>query len=197
MKKLSLTFLSITVLLLLSCNNQESHHDSNHVSPDEEAIEVTKVSKPENEDAGAFVHAVIQGYLDIKGALANDNSEDAATASHEFTEALDNFDATTLTEDEAVAYNDFAQNARNISAQISNDNNDIENQRIAFFELSNSIEGFIKKFGTGGQTIYKDYCPMARDDEGAAWFSEVKNIENPYFGSSMFACGVIQEQYEE
>jgi hypothetical protein len=34
---------------------------------------------------------------------------------------------------------------------------------------------------------------MARDNQGAMWISEVKEIKNPYFGAQMFTCGSVEE----
>ena len=44
-------------------------------------------------------------------------------------------------------------------------------------------------FGTTGETIYYQYCPMARDNKGAYWLSAVEEIKNPYFGDAMLTCG--------
>ena len=50
----------------------------------------------------------------------------------------------------------------------------------------------VKNFGAG-RPLYHDHCPMARDNQGAMWLSEVKEIKNPYFGAAMFSCGQVQE----
>jgi hypothetical protein len=44
------------------------------------------------------------------------------------------------------------------------------------------------------KTLYKDFCPMANNNKGAYWLSEVKDIKNPYFGSKMLKCGNVREQ---
>jgi Cu(I)/Ag(I) efflux system membrane fusion protein len=43
---------------------------------------------------------------------------------------------------------------------------------------------------------YYQYCPMARGDKGAYWFSNIKKIENPYFGEAMLSCGETRETME-
>ena len=70
---------------------------------------------------------------------------------------------------------------------------DIEKQRLAFADLSDALYGAIKMFGTSGETIYYQYCPMARDNEGAFWLSAVEDIKNPYFGDAMLSCGENKE----
>jgi hypothetical protein len=49
-----------------------------------------------------------------------------------------------------------------------------------------------KAFG-GGRRLYHDHCPMARDNQGALWISELKDVKNPYFGADMLTCGTVEE----
>jgi hypothetical protein len=44
--------------------------------------------------------------------------------------------------------------------------------------------------------VYYDYCPMAKNDQGANWLSDVKEIKNPYFGAKMLSCGEVQEMIQ-
>ena len=60
--------------------------------------------------------------------------------------------------------------------------------------LSKDIADLIKTFGNGGQTLYKDFCPMANDGKGAIWISEIKAIKNPYLGKKMTTCGSVKEE---
>ena len=34
---------------------------------------------------------------------------------------------------------------------------------------------------------------MAFDNRGARWMQDVEGLENPYFGSAMFTCGILKE----
>ena len=45
-------------------------------------------------------------------------------------------------------------------------------------------------------TIYKQYCPMAFNNEGAYWLSESKDIMNPYFGDRMLKCGRVDAEIQ-
>ena len=42
-------------------------------------------------------------------------------------------------------------------------------------------------------TLYKQYCPMAFNDQGAYWLSKEEEVFNPYFGDLMLHCGYVQE----
>lgn len=69
---------------------------------------------------------------------------------------------------------------------------EISAQREAFAELGLQLEESIKENLSSG-TLYKQFCPMALNDKGAFWFSEVKEIRNPYFGDKMLKCGSVVE----
>ena len=69
----------------------------------------------------------------------------------------------------------------------------IDHQREHFEVLSTDVNDIITLLGTE-KTLYKDFCPMANNNKGAYWLSEVKDIKNPYFGSKMMKCGSVKEQ---
>ena len=69
---------------------------------------------------------------------------------------------------------------KQIKLVISSDK--IEEQRIAFSGFSDQFYKAIKTFGLMGKTVYYQFCPMAKDGKGAYWLSEIKEIQNPYFG---------------
>lgn len=70
--------------------------------------------------------------------------------------------------------------------------NDVEQQRQQFEFVSQALIQAIKVYGIGDQTLYVQHCPMAFDDRGADWISDVEAIRNPYFGDKMLKCGVVK-----
>ena len=75
---------------------------------------------------------------------------------------------------------------------IAKNGDNIKHQRSHFVMMSEVVYDLVKNFGAG-RPLYHDHCPMARDNQGAMWISEVKEIKNPYFGSAMFKCGRVEE----
>ena len=71
--------------------------------------------------------------------------------------------------------------------------NDIEEQRLAYAEFTDELYKTIKTFGVSNVTIYYQFCPMARNGEGAYWLSDIEEIKNPYYGESMLTCGETKE----
>jgi hypothetical protein len=68
-------------------------------------------------------------------------------------------------------------------------------KRIHFSALSESAYGLVKAFGAG-KPVYHVYCSMAKDNEGAMWLSDSRDVKNPYFGKDMLTCGNIEEKIQ-
>ncbi len=136
---------------------------------------------------------IIAGYLQLKNALAKDNGKDAAIAGNSIVATLAKVDMKSLSKDQMKSYMDIADDLKENAEHIGANAGKIEHQREHFVMLSKDVTDLIKAFGNGGQTLYKDFCPMANNGKGATWISEVKEIKNPYLGSKMPDCGTVKE----
>ncbi len=63
----------------------------------------------------------------------------------------------------------------------------LEKQRAALNDISVLLWKLVKGSGAVSQPVYYQYCPM----KNAYWLSMDKEIRNPYYGSSMLACGKV------
>jgi Cu(I)/Ag(I) efflux system membrane fusion protein len=72
----------------------------------------------------------------------------------------------------------------------------ISSQRLSFAVFNDALYSSIKAFGLHHGQIYYQYCPMANGDNGAYWFSNIEEINNPYFGDEMLRCGETKETIE-
>lgn len=62
--------------------------------------------------------------------------------------------------------------------------------RAQFAKLSELLIALAKKEGKqSAYNIVEMRCSMAFDNQGASWLQNSTETANPYFGSSMFACG--------
>lgn len=136
---------------------------------------------------------IITGYLQLKNALTKDNGKDAAIAGNSIVATLNKVDKTALATSQQKAYADLQDDLKENAEHIGANANKIAHQREHFVMLSKDIADLIKVFGNSGQTLYKDFCPMANDGKGAIWISETKEIKNPYLGSKMPDCGTVKE----
>jgi len=131
---------------------------------------------------------VITHYLHLKEALSTDNSKEAASAGGQLHAALVSLGKQTMDATQKKAYANIADDALENAEHIADNGGNIKHQREHFQGLSEDIYDLVKAFGTS-QTLYKDYCPIAK----ASWLSAVKDIKNPYLGSSMLTCGSVKE----
>lgn len=70
---------------------------------------------------------------------------------------------------------------------------DLQAQRAAYASFNQTLYKSLKAFGTNGDAVYYQHCPMALDNKGGFWLSDSKEIKNPYLGSNMLSCGSTKE----
>ena len=187
---------AIAASSLVACNNKGANTKQTEVKND--APVASAVQKATDTTVTAATVAfpakeIIAGYLQLKNALAKDNGKDAAAAGNAIVATLATIDMKSLSKEQMKSYMDIADDLKEHAEHIGANAGKIEHQREHFVMLSKDVADLIKTFGNGGQTLYKDYCPMANDGKGATWISELKEIKNPYQGSKMLTCGSVKE----
>ena len=135
---------------------------------------------------------VYAAYFRIQASLSLDSGEEAQKAAKDLAKVLDAVDMKLL---EGPAHHAWMKELEGIkkSANVVAAAADIEKNRAGFALLSESMIAVARRFGTGGQTVYRLRCPMAFNNRGADWLQSRKQTANPYFGSAMFQCGSVQE----
>ena len=118
---------------------------------------------------------IFQHYTHIKTALVNGDVEEAQNGGELLNKAFGTTNA----------------DAKSLAIQINQSDN-IEAQRKAFSLLSVEMEEIIRGSMSSGE-VYKQFCPMAFNNQGAYWLSKNKEINNPYFGQKMLKCGSTKE----
>lgn len=207
MMKTSITAWAFAVLTFAACksgDNKDEHagHDMTATgndttqqakATDEKEVKAVAVTYTNIEaKAAASLKETVDHYLHIKNALANDNGAEAATGARAMEAALSKMDKSLLTAEQKTAYDKIDEALKATAASIAKSGNDIKQQRARFVSMSEAVYELVKNFGAG-RPLYHDYCPMARDDQGAMWISELKEIKNPYFGDQMLTCGTVEE----
>lgn len=74
---------------------------------------------------------------------------------------------------------DLWRNTRELSVQ----RDQLHKSSIILYEVA-------QRFGVKN-VVYRQYCPMAFNDEGATWLSIREEIENPYLPDTMLGCGEV------
>lgn len=169
-------------LSLYSCKENEekkvaSEDSMNHEMTggeqmhDEIAMDQTTAEFKDQATAAVYNH-----YIAIKSALVQTDAELAQDHAKQMIAELEN----TETNAEIVTA------ARKLATTV-----DVNVQREAFSELTKSMDAILVGALESGE-IYKQYCPMAFDGKGDSWYSNSKEIRNPYYGDKMLKCGRIE-----
>ncbi len=194
------TLLSLT---LLSCkdakkehhNDEEGHHkemkhdngDGHHNESSKKGERTIEVNAQKN----VAMNPIIDAYIQIKNGLVADSKTDAAKGGEQLLKAFSDFDMSKFSDDTHKEYMEIYESAKEQAEHIVK--SPIEHQREHFEILSTDINDLVALIGTE-KTLYHDFCPMANNNKGAYWLSEVKEIRNPYFGAKMMKCGSVRNQ---
>lgn len=135
---------------------------------------------------------VSEAYLVLKDAFVATDSEQAKTAAGQVLDALANTDMALLKGDAHVYWMEQLKALQSHAEKITTLTN-VEEQRKQFDFLSEALIKVIKVFGIPSNTYYVQHCPMAFDNKGADWISDVAEIKNPYFGDKMMKCGTVKD----
>ena len=130
----------------------------------------------------ASISKLYQNYLNVKTALAADNSDDASKAANNFIKSASMIDYKVLSEGNLDV---LRKDASKIAESRS-----IETQRESFMALSQNMIALTKNFKLADDTVFVQYCPMA----DASWLSAEKAVKNPYYGKSMLTCGKVAKE---
>ena len=130
----------------------------------------------------ASISKLYQNYLNVKTALAADNSDDASKAANTFIKSASMVDYKVLSEGNPDV---LRKDASKIAESRS-----IETQRESFMALSQNMIALTKNFKLADETVFVQYCPMA----DASWLSAEKAVKNPYYGKSMLTCGKVAKE---
>ena len=136
------------------------------------------------------MNLVFKNYLEIKNALATDNSKAANAAAKKFTSALKNVTTDQMDAKQKEAWHKYGEQLHYDGDHIS-ESTEIAHQREHFGKLSANMYTLLKAFKNNEMTLYQQYCPM----EKKSWLSESSAIKNPYYGKKMPECGVTKESF--
>jgi len=166
-------------------DNSDGHHDNNaSTTNDERDIDA-------NSQKNATTSPIIDAYIQIKNGLVATDKAATAKGGTALLTAFSKFDMTALKGDTHKEYMEIYESAKEQAEHIVK--SPIDHQREHFETLSTDITDLIALLGTE-KTLYQDFCPMANNNKGAYWISEVKDIKNPYFGDKMMKCGSVKKQ---
>lgn len=140
----------------------------------------------------AQLSTVVLSYLKLKDDFVATDVNRASKAAGKVKEAMENVKMELLMGDAHIMWMAMMKKIDQAVDKIIG-NSDIEEQRLAFSDLSDEMYNTVKRFDVSGLNIYYQFCPMAKNDKGAFWLSLDAEIKNPYFGDVMLKCGETKE----
>ncbi len=154
-----------------ACNNPSK---SSTVEENTEAVAEEAQVNPKFADAK--VDEVYQHYIHLKTALVNEDAKEASSGAQML----------------ATALKDAGIESKIIAGVVGV--KDLKGKRAQFSNLSIELADTFKKSTLESGVVYKQYCPMANDNNGGYWLASEKKIQNPYYGSKMMGCGSVKEE---
>jgi Cu(I)/Ag(I) efflux system membrane fusion protein len=127
---------------------------------------------------------VVEAYLKIQEALADDKTDGVKSAAEKVAALSDNLDPDTVTGEHAMHYKDVPAKVKTSALKLAGEK-EIAGMREAFKELSRPLAMWATMSKPEG--IYLVYCPMAK----GSWLQTDEDIRNPYHGHEMLRCGEI------
>lgn len=173
-----LLLISIIITGNLACS--EKVRENSNISEDQNEI-LDQNSESNTSSGNQEMSEILKDYLDLKDALVETDSEKAQNAAKEF--------LATLESDSDVTNSELKEEVQKVANTA-----DIKVQRSSFDLISVMMVDLAKSVDLSSVTLYKQYCPMAKNNEGAFWLSTSSEIRNPYFGDQMLKCGSVLEE---
>lgn len=192
--------LAAVAFLFSSCGEKknettEDHADHEHTASSETEEATTKPQFDVSQEFQSQLAKVFTAYVELKDAFVSSNPANVKAESADVQELLNSVDMKLLA---GAAHNDWMTFSSGMQKSLDEikSASDIEVQRKSFSTLSGDLYKSIKAFGLGGEEAFYEFCPMAFDDEGGYWLSDVDQIRNPYFGDKMLSCGEVVEKLQ-
>lgn len=194
--------LAATAFTFSNCGGskkEESHDAHQHAANDDATVmsdELSEATEPQFTVDESFQHqlsGVFGAYVELKDAFVDSDASKVSTAAANTRKALAGTDMKLLS---GAAHHDWMTYLEGMETSLTSieSTSNLQAQREAFSTLSESLYKSIKAYGLGGATAYYDFCPMARNSQGAFWLSDAAEIRNPYFGDEMPTCGSVTEK---
>jgi len=139
-------------------------------------VETDKGKGTGNEQA-ADIHRILQNYLVIQRALANDSIKEIPAAAKKIT-------ATAKVSKNTKAI--YKASRRLVKAD------DIKSARKGFRKLSDSLLGYIAKHGVDSGIYYAIACPKLK----LTWLQTDKKVRNPFYGHARLDCGSVSQTFK-
>ena len=143
----------------------------------------------QNADVKQNFNKSLNSYYVLKNALAADQSAEAPALAATLLKTVKEMPNSGFASDKQQKL--WTLESGKIQAQASQliQSNDLKVQRKSFEGISTAFVTLTQELKINTAPVFVQYCPMAK----STWLNEVKEIQNPYYGSAMKDCGSVKE----
>lgn len=189
LKNLMMLSLVAGTLFVTSCRDAEENKDEPAEPMQNEMHQGEEMDGMDHSNSSQGEMKNYQGEA-MSAEFKDENTAEAYELYVSIKDALVNTDAeTTQSKAQELAEVETSEEVSTAAKKIA-DTDDVNKQREAFSDLTGAMEKQLEGALASGE-IYKQYCPMAFEGKGDYWFSNSKDIFNPYYGDKMLKCGRV------
>ena len=182
----------LALLLLgfsVACNSGTGHQQAEN-DTDSTLVEMhVEVSTA----TAAKMDSLLQAYYQLKDALVEGDSAAVPAIAGRLLERTSGLAAEGMTAADKKAAVQSQLTTITAELQALQQPEGLAAIRAGFAKISAATYQLVKTVGLKEVTVYRTYCPMAFDNQGAYWLSDAATIRNPYFGHQMINCGWVKE----
>lgn len=171
--RVTTTVLGMAFISLMSLSCKDGAQEQTKTATVESVTEADAIEAAPVSFTDTNVKEIFEQYLQIKTSLVNSN----ALGAHSGAVKLMG-----LTNDSEMR----------ATLRLMAESKVLEVQRTAFSELTAQMTSMVDESLSSG-AVYKQFCPMAFNNEGGYWLSTESEIRNPYYGDRMLKCGRVTE----
>ncbi len=186
----------VLVVMMAACSGNKKETESKDVpaekAPAATSQAATKVFENVDPSVKSQINGFLTDYFALNKSLIEDNQEGAKVAAKKLEETISKFDMSKLMGEQMDFYHEqqgkLKQGLKGIGQSA-----DIEETRLELATVSEAMYSLVKAYHPNDSELYYQFCPMAKNGEGANWISSTKEIINPYMGQRMLKCGNTKE----
>ncbi len=139
----------------------------------------------------AATAALVRGNFALVKALSDDDGSAAQAAARHLLAELAGVEAAALPTAAAELWKPLSARMGSALERFLQ-SRELDDMRPHFESFSDALTEVVRRFGSGGQVVYRAVCPMVRGRKGY-WLQPERTITNPYHGARMYSCGEVVE----
>ena len=139
----------------------------------------------------------LRAYFDLQVALSEDDLERSRQAASRLADSMRDVPISDMPADLHNVWMRTVPRLKESTAAVKHADS-LGDARRSFEAVSIALLQLVRHVEYRGDlAVYQYHCPMAFDDKGADWLQNKEGTANPYFGSAMYKCGVLEERIHE